>query len=86
MKWKRVNYLKKYYDDYVILFLEKGKIVSYDEVFSFFKTKEELDEKKIAYILVDSMCIITKSYFQENSFYLYQILFCIVIYLRNEVL
>lgn len=35
MKWKRVNYLKKYYDDYVILFLEKGKIVSYDEVFFF---------------------------------------------------
>ena len=85
MKWKRVNYLKKYYDDYVILFLEKGTIVSYDEVFSFFKTKEELEEKKIAYILVNNMCIIKKSYFQENNFYLYQDLFCIVICLRNEV-
>lgn len=50
----------------------------------FFKTKEELDEKKIAYILVDNMCIITKSYFQENNFYLYQVLFCVVIYLRNK--
>ena len=84
MKWKRVNHLKKYYDDYVILFLEKGKIVSYDEVFCYFKTKEELDEKKIAYILVDNMCIITKSYFQENNFYLYQVLFCVVIRLRNK--
>ena len=83
MKWKRVNYLMKYYDDYVILFLEKGKIVSYDEVFSFFKTKEELEERKISYMVVDNMTIVKECFFKENNYYLYQLLFSI--YLLKKV-
>ena len=39
MKWKRIEYLEKYYYDSVILFLEKNKLISYDKIFYFFNTK-----------------------------------------------
>ena len=51
-------------------FLEKGKIVSYDEVFCYFKTKEELEERKISYMVVDNMTIVKECFFKENNYYL----------------
>ena len=54
----------------MIFFLEKGKIVSYDEVFCYFKTIEELEERKISYMIVDNMTIVKECFFKENNYYL----------------
>ena len=52
MKWKRIKYLEKYCYDCVILFLEKNEWISYDEIFYFFNTKEELEKHKFLIYLL----------------------------------
>ena len=75
MKWKRIEYLEKYYYDSVILFLEKNKLISYDEIFYFFKTEEVLDKHQISYIIIENLKIIHFTFYKENQYFLYKILF-----------
>ena len=75
MKWKRIEYLEKYYYDSVILFLEKNKLISYDKIFSFFKTKEELEKHQISYIIIENLKIIHFTFYKENQYFLYKNLF-----------
>ena len=75
MKWKRIEYLEKYYYDTVILFLEKNKLISYDEIFIFFKTKEELEKHQISYIIIENLKIIHFTFYKENQYFLYKNLF-----------
>ena len=75
MKWKRIEYLEKYYYDSVILFLEKNKLISYDKIFSFFKTKEELEKHQISYIIIENLKIIHFTFYKENKYFLYKNLF-----------
>ncbi len=78
MKWKRIEYLKKTYFDCVLFFLEKGRIISYDEVFIFFKTKESLEKYQISYIIFDNLKIIDFHFFKENNYFFYKILYDLV--------
>lgn len=75
MKWKRIEYLEKYYYDCIILFLEKSKLISYDEIFIFFKTKEELEKHQISYIIFDNLKIICFTVYKESQYFLYKNLF-----------
>lgn len=75
MKWKRIEYLEKYYYDCIILFLEKSKLISYDEIFIFFKTKEELEKHQISYIIIENLKIIHFTFYKENKYFLYKNLF-----------
>ena len=75
MKWKRIEYLEKYYYDSVILFLEKNKLISYDEIFYFFKTKEELEKHQISYIIIENLKIIYFTFYKENQYFFYKNLF-----------
>ena len=75
MKWKRIEYLEKYYYDCIILFLEKSKLISYDEIFIFFKTKEELEKHQISYIIIENLKIIHFTFYKENQYFLYKNLF-----------
>ena len=75
MKWKRIEYLEKYYYDSVILFLEKNKLISYDEIFNFFNTKEELEKHQISYIIIENLKIIHFTFYKENKYFLYKNLF-----------
>ena len=75
MKWKRIEYLEKYYYDSVILFLEKNKLISYDEIFYFFNTKEELEKHQISYIIIENLKIIYFTFYKENQYFLYKNLF-----------
>ena len=75
MKWKRIEYLEKYYYDSVILFLEKNKLISYDKIFYFFNTKEELEKHQISYIIIENLKIIHFTFYKENQYFLYKNLF-----------
>ena len=75
MKWKRIEYLEKYYYDSVILFLEKNKLISYDEIFYFFNTKEELEKHQISYIIIENLKIIHFTFYKESQYFLYKNLF-----------
>ena len=75
MKWKRIEYLEKYYYDSVILFLEKNKLISYDKIFYFFNTKEELEKYQISYIIIENLKIIHFTFYKENQYFLYKNLF-----------
>ena len=75
MKWKRIKYLEKYCYDCVILFLEKNEWISYDEIFIFFKTKEELEKHQISYIIIENLKIIHFTFYKENKYFLYKNLF-----------
>ena len=75
MKWKRIEYLEKYYYDSVILFLEKNKLISYDEIFNFFNTKEELEKHQISYIIIENLKIIHFTFYKESQYFLYKNLF-----------
>ena len=75
MKRKRIEYLEKYYYDCVILFLEKNKLISYDKIFYFFNTKEELEKHQISYIIIENLKIIHFTFYKENQYFLYKILF-----------
>ena len=75
MKWKRIEYLEKYYYDSVILFLEKNKLISYDEIFNFFNTKEKLEKHQISYIIIENLKIIHFTFYKENQYFLYKNLF-----------
>ena len=75
MERKRIEYLEKYYYDSVILFLEKNKLISYDEIFCFFNTKEELEKHQISYIIIENLKIIHFTFYKESQYFLYKNLF-----------
>ncbi len=78
MKWKRIKYLEKYCYDCVILFLEKNEWISYDEIFYFFNTKEELEKHQISYIIIENLKIIHFTFYKENIYFLYKNLFSLL--------
>ena len=80
---KRYNFIKRYYQDILVFIVKNGKLFSFDLLFCYFKTKEELEERKISYIVVDNMTIVKECFFKENNYYLYQLLFSI--YLLKKV-
>ena len=75
MKWKRIEYLEKFYYDCVILFLEKNKLISYDKIFYFFNTKEKLEKHQISYIIIENLKIIHFTFYKESQYFLYKNLF-----------
>lgn len=72
------NYLKFHYKDYVIIFLKKDKLISFDEIYAFFKNTENLKKNKISYIIFDNLKIIEKYYIPNSLNYFYEILIALL--------
>ena len=48
---KRYNFIKRYYQDVLVFIVKNGKLFSFDLLFCYFKTKEDLEERKISYMV-----------------------------------
>lgn len=71
---KRYNFLKKFYNDCLIIFIKNNKLISYDDLFLVFKSKEELECRNISYIIFDNLKIIDYCFFKENNYFFYKLL------------
>ena len=59
----------------VIKWVKSIKLISYDKIFYFFNTKEELEKHQISYIIIENLKIIHFTFYKESQYFLYKNLF-----------